>query len=255
MLDLSYQPQARGQQIVSVPVDALGADDPFLSQTAAMRALHDVTQILAGQGVVHYVCDGSLLGMIRDGGFIPNDNDIDFRVAQSGLTGPLLEALVDAGFFEFKRNYLAGRLISVGLFRDGITVDLYGADFRGDTERFDIVRKRGFLSYRLPFCGVEQIEFRGCGVFVPKNVRAHLHACYGPHWQAPVSDWDHLHSHQALYCATGGLGFLSASARRYVAAQTHVFPERSSVHGLARGTQLFRMYRRAIRMHRQAVHG
>lgn len=255
MLDLVYRRRVCWSRDVPVRQRQLGVVDPYLHQTAAVEVLHDVCRILAGQGVVHYVCDGTLLGIIRNSGFIPNDNDLDLRVARNALTEGLIATFAKAGYVAFKRCHSEGWLASVGLFRDGIAVDLYGADIQGASERFDIVRMHGYLSYHLPYCGVQRFEFRGCAISVPKNVQAHLKACYGPHWQIPVTQWDHLHSHQALFCATGGLKFLSASARRYLAAQKYVFPERDGGRGAAQSSQLYRMYGRALRMHRDAARG
>lgn len=198
----------------------LGLVTPSRNEAAALDALHDITSVLTAHHALHHVCDGTLLGIVREGGFIADDNDIDFRVDRSALTDDLVLALQTAGFTLFKRSSVKGHLASIGLARDGIAVDLYGTDFSAGAAVFHIIYKDGYLTYCVPFHGVEERVFRNLSLSVPKRAEADLIACYGATWQTPISAWDGVFDHRALLCCTGGLKTLFSAAYKFQDARS-----------------------------------
>ncbi|MBR9844306.1 MAG: hypothetical protein GYB25_14180 [Rhodobacteraceae bacterium] len=220
-LDLVYRPGTRCYREFYHSEAELALIDPYQNEPAALDVLRDVSQLLSARAILHHVCDGTLLGIVRQDGFIEGDNDIDFRIAREALTPDLEQAFENAGFILFKRSYIENSLASIGVVRDGIAVDLYGTDFTATSETFQCIFKHAYLSYHLPFHGVEQMEFRGMNIWVPKNAVQELVACYGPDWQQPETSWDGLFDHQALVRCTGGVRNLFTAALRFQNAPAH----------------------------------
>ncbi|WP_299356770.1 LicD family protein [uncultured Shimia sp.] len=219
MIELVYKPRARSLRHYVVSEESLGALDPAQIPETALNVLADVAEILNDFKVLHYVCDGTLLGIVRDDGFIPGDGDIDFRVDRSALTNELIDAFKAEGFFAYKQSVIEGRLTNVGLFRDGLLVDLYVAVFANHSVMFELIFRKNHLSYQQAFDGVEPMQFHGVDVNVPRHASEHLRACFGPDWQQPTKTWDSFFSHKALCRCTGGAKGLLAAGMRFQTAR------------------------------------
>ena len=200
----------------------LGLIFPEQDMARGLAVLRDLSRLLTERGILHHVCDGTLLGIVREDGFVPGDNDIDFRVDRKALTADLEIALEAQGFTIFKRSYVEGRTANIGIARDGIAVDFYGAQFAQGTTRFDLVFKRAFLSYREPFDGVKMLRFHGVPLSVPKEPEAHLRFVYGKEWRQVPENWDDLFSHGALFRCSGGYRYLRTAFMRFEAARAEL---------------------------------
>lgn len=217
---------------VGVRMERLGADERprfrVLSDhwEAALATLGDLSRTLDKAGVAHFVSDGTLLGLIRDAGFIPGDNDIDVKLPLEALTPDLVATLAGAGFVPFRQIFVQNRLVNVGVSRDSFHIDIAGLYCEDGTAFYDQPMlhstgcfRNGFLTYGFPHTGRERFAMAGVRLWRPSAPERMLGAFYGPGWRVPVTHWDHFFSPPGLVRATGAPEFLRRVAGRWTEAQ------------------------------------
>lgn len=162
----------------------------------AVRRLHACAKQV---GMPYYADCGTLLGFIRDKGFIRHDVDMDFSMMpESGLVGSFYHALENAGF-QFERFIVVdGRLREFSVRFKEISIDFLQryfdlpdrthfyiiGDQRGD---FWSCAKRSAPNRLIP------TTIRNVEVLIPDNYDTMLTEEYGK-WSATVEQWDDLMS-------------------------------------------------------------
>lgn len=156
------------------------------------------------------IADGTLLGMIRSKAFIPKDNDVDLKVPLRMVNPKLIAALVDAGFALHRTTYFSERLTNFGINFDGICLDIAGIKLSGQsflTKSVYFIPGRGvsngYLTYQLPWFGIEPFSFEGYSLCRPKDPEVYLQQAYGADWRVPAVTWDHHFSYKALHTVVG----------------------------------------------------
>lgn len=140
--------------------------------------LRDIHEVFAGCGIPFWLRDGTALGVVRDGGLTPYDDDADLGLW--ARSRPRLEdalaVLARRGFVVYKRTPRV-----IGLLRDWETTELC---FSGTGEQADDYEQilEGFFRDLAP------VRFLGCGFLVPADTERYLEFCYGPDWRIPR--WD-----------------------------------------------------------------
>ena len=187
-----------------IPYRSLKLTHPCDAPDVARGVLAELTEVLERLKIRHFICDGTLLGFVREGGFIQGDNDIDLRLERHAINDDLLDAIRAAGFSLLRRDWINGKQVNVALRKQGIAIDLMGTDFQPGQTVFHIGHyPRGILSYRQPFHGVEKRDFDGLSLWLPQNPEIELAANYGPDWRTPARHWHSHFSLQGLYRCTG----------------------------------------------------
>lgn len=151
-----------------------------------LNALEECSHIFhQATGKRFFVCYGTLLGLVRDGGFIEHDDDVDvcFLAESEGL---------EAAWQEFRQVVSTlqadGERISVvngaqlHWHRSGTTLDVFMA-WMEENELY--MYNAGGKFRRDQIYPLHQREFEGRNVLVPNNPEALLELIYGPSWTVP----------------------------------------------------------------------
>ena len=158
-------------------------------------------KLLTKNGIQYYCEAGTLLGIIRDGGFIKHDDDIDICVppAKIGLSD-VLQTFVDAGYGFVQCLEYDGQILEFTIRdRTGITIDVFSCRYSPDAPekmyesfpRWD--PKRSYPNVRanhlLEFeyvrpTGVKQVTVHGVETMIPENYIEVLDSEFGP-WRIP----------------------------------------------------------------------
>lgn len=173
-----------------------------MDPTTALKNLKEVSDILKSMGLKHWVSDGSLLGLVREGKILDHDSDTDMGVMYSPLPRDFRTQFENAGF-EIKHVFgeELGSL-ELALVKNGVKTDLFFFyrlnskchpmyshsafyDFEGDFYRRVDFRYRMFLSVRWK-------RFQGTKLPIPANYRKYLKTKYGDGWSVPVKIWDYV---------------------------------------------------------------
>ena len=172
-------------------------------------------------------CDfGTLLGMIRDGGFIDHDNDIDVGILTESMpfNWDLVEQSLSKEGLKKTHYYSYNDVITEQTyeFPDGLSVDLFLYEpYEGDTMRtfvyykdhdriYDNANLRSVKALIYPMIsGIETMQIRGCQLNIPSEPETRLCAIYGAGWKTPDPNYkpdrtEHLMEHLGVKHDTHG---------------------------------------------------
>ncbi|HYE50160.1 MAG TPA: hypothetical protein VEB20_11260 [Azospirillaceae bacterium] len=158
------------------------------------RVAADIAALAAAQGLEVAFTAGTLLGLVRDGAFLPGDKDLDLAVLGPAGTAPVAAALLASGLFQPEPTPFPFGSYRVLRHRPtGVVLDLI-AHAPGDGVRLNrwegpdgaLLRQTVF-----PFYRATPADFPGPGLRlpVPDGVDAHLAALYGD-WRTPDPAYD-----------------------------------------------------------------
>ena len=152
---------------------------------AAAERLLDIKRILDQLGAVFFIASGTCLGAIREGQFIPWDDEMDMG-SVIGLNG-LDEKTIDRGIAAFKDN---GYYVHVDRSSRHIGVHVVKSSIRADWTCHRIVGDSVFQypGVRTPlelFTQLKEIDFIGEKFLVPNPPEKYLETKYGPNWATP----------------------------------------------------------------------
>lgn len=164
---------------------------------AALTRLH---QLLQKHNVPYYCDYGTLIGFVRDNGFIKHDDDIDISI-QPGTMQPaqVLKVFVDAGYgFVHGFNY-EGRLMEFTVAdSSGVTIDVFfpvKMEAEGMVHGYQPIweptrvypneKANTVIEYDfVEATGIKTIQILGTAALVPGNFDDVLTSEYGP-WKVP----------------------------------------------------------------------
>jgi len=152
---------------------------------AASERLKDIKRILDQLGAVFFIASGTCLGAIREGGFIPWDDEMDMG-SVIGLNG-LDEETISRGIAAFEENgyYVhvdrSSRHIGVHVVKESIRADWTCHRIIGDS----VFQYPGVRTPLELFTKLKAIDFIGEKFLVPNPPEEYLEIKYGPNWATP----------------------------------------------------------------------
>lgn len=167
-----------------------------------LKRLHE---IMVANSISYYCEAGTLLGLMRDGGFIPHDDDVDISIRADTKTPDLvLRALIAHGYRFLHAFEYQGRVTEFTVLDEcGLSIDVF-FHTKAKTD--------GYLLAWQPYWSVDKeypaenanslVEFEfvaptkliphsvvGVTTMIPENFSDVLKSSYGP-WQVPDAHYD-----------------------------------------------------------------
>jgi hypothetical protein len=174
-----------------------------MNKENALNLLNDVHNVLKQLNLKHFIIDGTLLGAVREGGFIPHDLDVDMGVFAEEWDNETLSKFVVLCKNNFINiHHLFGDLskyFEIALTRDGVKCDLFFYRRDGKYRIFHAFRNGGrnlpedVITYEYPAELIENIRpmiFQGEYYPAPADPVKVLEAKYGPEWKTPNKKWN-----------------------------------------------------------------
>lgn len=168
-------------------------------QKYGLDILSDVHAVMRELGIRYYVYWGTLLGIVRENGFIKHDDDIDMSIVNEGFAvKDLVEAFERRGF-QFVHAIVADKSVLYYTFSSrGIHVDFFcemgsprpGVIYSPETRSLSGIAYVGFQSSwdlieLLDGGAGEERNFKGIKIVIPCNPEKVLESMYGASWRIP----------------------------------------------------------------------
>jgi hypothetical protein len=145
-----------------------GVVEPAKNQENANRVLRDYFNIAGKLGIRTCLAYGTCLGLVRDGGYIPGDNDIDVIATIPMVTPDLADALKGNGF-ERGMTFTYPTTSNTHFHRDEVLLDIFFREPKGFYKEFD------------------KVKYENKYYPVPHPVGDYLSECY-THWKVKMDE-------------------------------------------------------------------
>lgn len=165
----------------------------FVMRRYGYEAVGKIQKASEKVGLACYPMYGTLLGFVRDGGFIAHDNDMDFMICDEGKLSMFYQALLNEGFAfsrfilfdgKFKEFSMRYKECSIDFFGRGD--DLGNGIFRAHTENYG--EFWGSLEVPQPYNPVSH-KIHGVKTILPANYEEILRLNYGD-YREKVTKWN-----------------------------------------------------------------
>ncbi|MTB64714.1 hypothetical protein GGG87_06875 [Streptococcus sp. zg-86] len=169
-----------------------------------INTMQEIENLLSKKGVEFFLGNGSLLGIIRDGGMIQGDYDLDYGIyITDEFTWEDLEnSLSEVGFTKYKEFYFENTLLTEHTYRRNNTyIDFFrhfdnedgtmfysyyrilGKEYSSDSEQ----SVRTFNTVKVT--GAKVIQIGDNQFHVPNEYEEYLAGLYTPSWRVPNPNW------------------------------------------------------------------
>ena len=182
-----------------------------------MDMLSNTLEHLNEAGIEAFAAFGTLLGMVREGGIISHDLDLDTAfVVRNAEDWQLVESTLNEAGYEKCREYAMGGIVTEQAYScHHFHCDVFGLfQQEGDTcrayayfERYGCVdpnkseRPVWYIDFPMPK-DIYITEDQGRSIWIPRNSVELLEACYGD-WKMPNPAYDHTDYWARLESAKG----------------------------------------------------
>lgn len=149
--------------------------------------------VLEKLGMIYRITDGTILGLYRNGNFIPHDNDIDVDVLDFANNGLLHKKMLAIGMKLGRKVVYKKKIQQLVYYNDAeIVFDIVFWHSRGDLiynyseKGYERVQKKKYFENLL------QIEYKGKKYFMPSHIEEWLEMRFGKDWKIPKTykdDW------------------------------------------------------------------
>ncbi len=195
---LVYEPLHKLYRLYSIP------HRRHLLRKNGVIVLKHLADVFRRHEITAYATYGTLLGFVREGGFIPTDDDIDIGILPGRWTpSKLLRVLLNyEGFsFVFAFSY-GGHVSEFKLSYMGVPVDFFFYEDMGDSFKAHAYYYFPSMTYPSEKANtakmivepkvdqLAEIDVFGIKFPVPKEYENVLKQLYGADWRIPNAKWD-----------------------------------------------------------------
>lgn len=159
---------------------------------------------LEKHNIDYFYTYGTMLGLVRDGGFIVHDNDIDIGVrANEQFSWENLEkAMTEIGFHKKHAFMFNGKITEQTYIKDNVSVDFFLYEMKDDNTMITYFYFNGagkengqdlwYVGYyeQAPFKGMQKITCHDVEFRIPECPEQYLEEIYGPDWRTPIPNWE-----------------------------------------------------------------
>lgn len=164
--------------------DYYEASEIPLNHDDAKYLLLMVKEVLDAKGITFMPMFGTLLGIIRENGFIKNDHDMDVMIYEEDLL-KLIDSIPELDKVGIKFSRCSEPWVYTFVYKSA-DCDFYPIIKSG----FPYSKYIKVLDQYMPkslFSETEKVEFLGTTFDIPKNPIKILEYCYGKNWRIPAS--------------------------------------------------------------------
>ncbi len=168
------------------------------------EVLHKIHDILGASNVDYYADWGTLLGIVRDKGFIRHDDDIDLTIVNVDIDPiKLLTLLLQNGFQFIHALTIKDRIVEFSVAWKRLSTDFFFriptayqgkvgiADVYFDPKvEYENTKQNSYKIWLFPEdVSIKSMLFKGGYVNIPENPGSMLEYEYGADWMCPISGW------------------------------------------------------------------
>lgn len=179
-------------------------------------AMGRVGAALTKAGIVWWLSYGVLLGLVRQNGFVADDDDVDIMLAPGTEPAKIVAVMTSLGAEYLTLIARHGVVTNENYWCDKVYFDFYyGHDYQGKC--VDLSRFAGcacFLEHDMS--GFRTRDFRGQQLVVPVDEDRYLQKLYGPTWRTPDAAWNWKIQMEPLAISGNPLSLLCVFARREI---------------------------------------
>lgn len=164
-----------------------------------------VHRVCTREGIPYFADYGTLLGFVREKGFIPHDNDIDFGILPPHPTPTrLIQALQAEGFQFIKAFTYEGQITELSFTYQAIQLDFFlhfpidqrlwahyyaiSEDNQADWQHPPVIE--AVRTFRPTIPTLIPYDVLGTTTMIPSNYEDVLTAHYGRGWHTPNPSWN-----------------------------------------------------------------